>query len=547
MLLIFEKSLDDLEKLEGATSEAVVFYQRCTKLLSHALLTRRWPKVFLQNPFACQKEDLPLEREFYFEYQKLLQAKLLDLSIATLEPFCLDIFAKLEQYGADTSAAKAIFSDIRTFLQTVQNRIRSYPLTLEHFESEAEPFWDEVAEISLRFEAFAQQVMLCCYDITQLRPEIIQEFARLLNFMKFYSNLLKIDILSPGKSIKAYLGLRKCISSEEAEKKKAERISPKRPQFRPRVIRREAPIAREAAAEPSAAQPSVAALEIPQALGAQHELFEKAVSCLAHLCLNLIPSSNDPKTVNLTAIQHNSAFHLQESLPAFRELLNSLTRYGHRPFYIRALYLKLSVALEQAGLLVLSNLNVYQEPKDVEHALLKKMGHACFWQLHNPFNLAQELEKEHLRKKKPLPFEPAQRQFLRQIGRVIAITSRQPASGNDPLSMELEQALRDPHQNERAKKAEAVLQIGFTTLLNFVKPILPSQLEGQSPAPLAQDSIQKALGLLDFANRPHPIEADNLIETFQDRIQRLRAFNAFPLNRFVPAIWMSMRKSCKST
>ena len=124
-------------------------------------------------------------------------------------------------------------------------------------------------------------------------------------------------------------------------------------------------------------------------------------------------------------------------------------------------YLKIALLLEQSCKLAAAIRHLEIPLIDTPHAHWEQIGRESLWENHAPHRFAELLEKAGL------PFSNEERQLLKSLERVVAISSRYPASGRDQLLKDLTETVDVKNTFETAIKL-AVRILKWSTPLQEV-------------------------------------------------------------------------------
>lgn len=455
-----------IKSMEPAAVSENPLYKKIFQLLKNGLKTRSWPKLFLKSPFVDNVESQKLENKYYYAWSQIV---------------CGHV-ETLPNLGNVTDRCR-------------QEALKTKQEPLEKYKPAARLFWEEISRLSLKIDEWEER--LTCLDPDNPLREQVQLFQK----------QLKIDILSPGQAIKAFLD----IEDGQAVKKASRVVRKNRGLLRPTVDL--TPKVLVEAAIPT--------LKEEQQTFAH---FEKFVRLLGSRYLGFTAATESQ--VRLNALQQSSGTNLLNSLPAIKELVPHLSDYGHLPFFIHALYLKMSVALEQALIFTTAHLNVYKDPEDKEHGLLKTRGQECFWQTHDLLYFKTLLQNHVFVTTKTVLFTGESRQLFEKLSRVVGVSGRHPASGHDELSDLLMEDSKPEFMEKRWNQAQGALFSIFKVM----------KLEGEE---IAEEPLLGTECLSLIKDDPLPQwrdEARVFLQAFQDQVRGLQEFLSFPHNRIVPLI-----------
>lgn len=517
------------------------FHKKVCDLLYPVLLTRQWPKMFIKSPFSKDKEHLKLEKQFYYELYECMESRILEFKGDNISALFEAFFIILKNAKIDPLPFENLCRDFSTKIEKLQKKVKLEKASVENFEERAGKFWEDIAEAGLSLDKICDSLTLLIYDQTMLNPEALAPLVNSQNFMMEIQRLFDLNFRSSvSHSVNSFLERSAWIKDEQSKTIPLRIISHKRRTFVPKKVDGVSlPIVK-----PLPAKPSADKFEKDLTLEEKFQTFQKSIAALSHYCLAFEVAQKTPTQIRLNELQQTAASHLIKSMPALKELFNNIKSYGHHPFFIHALYLHLSVAMEQLGILTAANLNVYIEPEDKEHALLKRMGRECFLHKHHPLNYGKLIERNHLLaqkhlEKKELLFNAEQRVLMDKLSRVIGVSGRNPSSGNDELSLLLDQALRTPEDVGRCEMMEKKLRLSLETCQNFLKAIFREAPQVVPEVSLTQTEMSDCLNLLQSRPKVSPRwreEAQVFIQSFKARISGLKDYLSYPLNRFVPAI-----------
>lgn len=452
-----------VESMKSVATSENPLHKKVFLLLKNGLKTRSWPKLFLRSPFA-DADSQKLENGYYYAWSQILYNRVDALpNLGSLVDRCRQAALKAKQEP------------------------------IEKYKPAARLFWEEVSRLSLKIDEWEEK--LTCLDSENPLKEQIQKFQK----------QLKIDILSPGQAIKAFLD----IEDGQVIKKSSRVVRKNRGLLRPTVDWSPRVLF----------EPKKIALKEEQQTFAQ---FEQTVRLLGDRCLGFTAATQHQ--VRLTALQQSSGTHLLNSLPAIKELVTHLASCAHLPFFIHALYLKMSVALEQALIFTTAHLNIYKDPEDKEHALLKTRGQECFWQTHDLLYFKALLQNHVYTETKNILFTKESRQLFEKLSRVVGVSGRHPASGHDELSDLLMGVSKPELVEERWNQAQGTLSSIFKTM----------KLKGEAPK---EEPLSDVECLINDDPLPKWREdARELLQSFQDQVRGLQEYLSFPHNRLVPLI-----------
>ncbi len=535
---LFKTVQVDLEQSPQIDSPLLKLYFETANLLEDAVHSNRWPILFLRNPFAPKEasveSQLLLEKKFYHAYQMQVESVVLEFSLEEIKT-CFDtIIFFLKNAKIELPLVEDHCQDILRLLKEIRETIpKLQEMKLEIFEAEAEGFWDTAVEMALKFEALSETLMIRFHEDQARNAPSCTQFGELIGSLHAIMDQFENQVYIPGIAIKRFLKVTELMKESNVKDRDLRKVAPRRSAFRPRSVCWDVvPSAPTPAALPSVRQPVV-----PKTLESAFESFQQIVGQLPHLYRDFTPATATSDYHRLNKLQHEGVENLQGSLVGLRELFSCIDQDGHHPFFIHALHLKLAVAIEQAGKLVSANLNVFHEPDDAEHALLKRMGRECFWQQHNPFNFASLVEKSHRNTHNALLFDRDERPFMQQLSRVIDVTSRYPASGQDSLMLSLRGAFSNPNDTAPSQRMREQFQMALRILLKICKPDASNVQPLEPVQGFTKVELQECLSLTKKGlPTPWREKAQRVTQTLRDRIIQQKQNLAFPADRWVPAI-----------
>lgn len=507
--LVHVQTLSEIQ-MEG--SNLTTMEDSLCDLLKRAFLSRTWPKMFLRSPYADGKETERLEKPYFEAWQEICYREFLELDVERKYVFFLGELKVLEGSNVDVLPLKHLGEKAKALYDHLAKRVKG-----KKDDETPHLFWEEIALFRQAVNDLEKASVLLQFDRKSL------PIGPLVDSLKTLDRSLEL-ILSPGAAIKAFWDRSQLIAREEAAAKKVKLKKrhtqiPKRVKWRP----------------PQAATVAPKVVKLPIIIEKTEEekwqTLEKTVRFLNHLS-TFTSTGEGPRQMELNALQAMSAKNLLDSLPVLKELFHHVDVYGHLPFFVHALYLKLSVAIEQAGILASAHLQTFKKGEDKEHSLLKADGNECFWQKHALVDMFRELELYLIKQRKTL-LNKDQRTWLEKISHVIDVSGRHPTAGHDELADVLEEALESPYNQERSRLMKEKFQMGFGIVQSTLK-VLQVENKESAEVPLTDEALKGCLSLKTDLSLQQDVNV--FIQSFKEKVALLQEYLSFPANRHVQII-----------
>ncbi|MCE5318821.1 MAG: hypothetical protein LLG04_15850 [Parachlamydia sp.] len=480
-------------------------------VLGHFLLFRKAHQMLTRNPY--QRAHAPeLEEKFYCALFGMIRKMFLSQNSATLT-------AMMEPLLQDASIAqeKPFFAQVKDLLKAyqglsqLQEKLRQQnPPDQKTFKQQARQFLDHLTaktkELDERTEEIGLALSLYLTEAHESSPNI-RQIAEALPHLQ---ELLQQFIFSPAQRLISYLAIDEIITEEKAEaasrqKRAAERIERKKAKAKVPVKKAET----DSATPPAATQPPPP----PEALSLLQTSFQQLEQRYRSLLQG--QTSEIAKT-------------LLDNLLLIKNLCATVDGHGGRPSFILECGLAMTVHLEQT-LTLLQNPGISKSIKSNTQELLKSMGMEYRWSQHAPHLLLP-----------PVPLAEPIRKYLEERQKVIAVSSRYPATGRDPLSISTLNActLEKPGKSQAAiqlvrkhyaSKTKDNLQAGLETSIALLNAFGPAPSSAPMEEPLSPSELETTLAPaihseIDVASTSATLHR---FETLLGRIQKFRAVSLY--------------------
>lgn len=509
----------------------LAYYEKLAGLLGSAFLLDTWPKLLKHSPFAGHQVKPQEEKEFYLDLLRVQKSRLQEI-----EPLrFLTLWKKL--LGSLTNASeKALLQGYENkILQAaaplirLQQRLRASPsVTIDNLSAEAEKFQAEVSASFRRMGELLHRALLPLTEHLEDEGACTPEFLQLYKSLDAFKDCWEPCVIDPAKPLFSYLNWQRWLRvDDEARKSKVKaQLQTSQPDEIDQEQTSEVKPSESIEVTP-APKPSALSLLPTQSLDETWNKFESFCKRLPFISCGF----NDPseQATRLNLVQDEAAKHLLGTLPALQELKAAVGRYGEKPFFINALYLKLAAAMEQASQLSLAATHCPPVRNDKGHLRMMQQGAESYWKNHSPLSLSGQLESQNGKAR----LEPAQRAWLKKLERVIAITSRRPASGFDEMADELDAALYAPPATEEKKMAkcqEAADKIkeGLKICMTLLSPVIADESEIASDESISENIFAKPV----HAPRD-PAQPQRVLKNLEERLGRLQTLRLTRENRRV--------------
>lgn len=495
------------------TQPSVAYLEALGAFIQKLCTLRHWHGFMKTSPLAARQQSETSERRFFHELYKVLYQTLIEADVDFLFKTLEDQIEGpwMKSQDALYPLSKKAVIEIKIFFRKFQNHLkqRSVP-PLKKFEDQA---IETIYFIAEKMEAMDQQcdaLFQALMDHLQLHPgqeENIDQFATVLKAAKEVWDPLILDSSN---------GLVRYLQASSYLKETPRAVKPK--------IVSKLPTLYVAASEPSsvtkpekplAPQPAKLPDTLPELLQAVEECCSKLAGC--HIGFSTLTNNDGLQFVNQFSTAN--ARNLIDTLASVKELSAYAHILGARPAFTAEVYLRLAILLEQALKLKASGIGLSLSDEDLKPLLLTKTGKECLWQTHSPLRIYQAFKLNFLSRE--------QEEFLNTMARVIAISSRYPASGNDTLLQHVQGLLESDAGHDKTQK---LLRSGLSTALDLLRSIPVDEKVEPYRVCLEIKKIEEAL--LSVPNKENPLTPD-LLPNLLSIIKRLQLLRLAPQNRKV--------------
>lgn len=484
------------------------------KMLSDILKMANGPAWFFRNPYAEAKRTPNLEALYFEKAFLVLIRSFLSVSFPLCQPLEIAFKFPVEEHEKDCAQKmRQVFGKIADQFALWQSKVktRSIPTFPHHdivqFIEELRSFMGLVDQ---EIENAAHQMAEHANPSKGLKA-IQQQFSKIKETIQTHFERHFLSFCTP------------FIRMVE-ERELLQEVQ------RTAIRREQATVPKPAAKEKIIPIKPVQPAKVPHAAPPPPPTIESSYQTLRQICSSVLADSKGFKTspkankedLLLLTLQQETAVTLNSLMEDMRELIGSLETHRHKPFYILQLHTRIAILLEQSCKHVAANQKIPISEKEEAHLLTFQEGKECFWKIHAPLKIIQEIEE----RLKPSPWKltEAQKSLMARLERVVAISSRYPGSGEDALSASLHQSLC----GEKSDLAEALLQQGMDTCIAILKPVVTTSQK------LPEPPLQLGQLLAEMATRAaeDEMEALNAIEKALDHLEAFRmprAHRAVPL------------------
>lgn len=502
---------EDLQHAPEIVKPLLQYYVGFGDVLGHFLLFRKAHKMLTRNPY--QQEHPPeLEEKFYCGVFGMIRSMFLsqrpEMLTEKLNSLLVDI---KEQEKSFIDPVKDLVNAYRG-LSKLQDKFRQQPSpTLATFKQQARQFLDQLIAYTKDLERRSEEIGLSLSVYLADAKDPSGNIKEMAEALPHTLELLQLFIFSPAQRLISYLAIDEIITEEKADadlrqKRASERIDRKK-------ARSKIPFK---TAEPDAISPITTSLTVAQpspinSLQNTFQLLEQRYRVLIH----------GNKSEIAQTLLHN--------LTLLKNLCATVDRHGERPSFILECNLALAVHLEQT-------LTLLQQPGNSKSStsksqeVLKSMGMEYRWNQHAPHLMvpADKLDKPVLR-------------FLEEKEKVIAVSSRYPATGRDQLSKSvmlsctqekgLPQALLEKMRDRCRILAKDNLQAGLEACIALLDTFGPKLSNAPMEEPLSPLELESALAPPASA----PMFDENSIRAtlarFENLLERIQKFRSVSLYR----------------
>lgn len=523
-------------------------YTRVTNLLSGILSFERWPELFVQSPFAVEKENPKMEEQFYSAQLSVLRRVFLKCEPGDLRLGLLGLIGGkpfYEEEGVHIKNVSVATQEIATAMQRAQNELRNRQKKKEeNFVAEARHFWSTCMKCQKEIENALEKAQFPLEQYLHENPqhsEALKEVQK--KWLQRLEQLLQGLVFNPGHSLLSYFQTRELIEEEENGKKlrsvALEERRAVREQQRPASFKPKAPEVQPSAKPPAPQavqkppipkQAAVAPVVVPAV--APFDRFRQLCHIFGERCRFFSaahPATQD--TILNNQRQHEYASNLLRNLQTLEELVRISEDEEKRPVVRLETMERLSLVLEQSAKLACAILNLSETVEDKPNPILRMRGKECYWHSHAPILLVSPVDRHSLNNKKILLFTREERAQLQALERVVAVTYRNPFSGRDVLSQALTKG--EIHEGRR------VLKEGIRICLKLLDYVAPVNTLEQEEAPWDAEQLEKALTpCVSIVGNENGwlASTDECLYTLEQRLARIHRFRMIELNRNVQAV-----------
>lgn len=486
---------------------------------------RHWHGMMKTSPVAAKQQTEPMERRFFHELYKLLYLTLTesdgDFLFKTLENQIEGTWMKSQ--AALYPISKKALAEIKTFFREFQNELKQKPVpSLKKFEAQA---FEVVLFIAKKMELMDQKcdaLFQALMDHLQMHPEQEESVDKFSIVLKVAKEVWDPLILDSSNGLVRYLQAATCM--EESKTAAKQKIVPSSKPPSHTVVKTEPPAA-------SIPEKPVAAIEslpdnIPDLVKAVEERCAKLAGCY----MGFTTLTNKAEVQFANQFSAANARNLLDATISLKELSAHVQRYGAYPAFTAELYLRLAIMMEQTLKLKASGIGLALPDEDSKPLLLSKTGKECLWQTHSPLRIYQAIYQSL--KQNFLSSE--QEEVLNKLERVIAISSRYPATGNDALMRH-----EDLQVQDGGRKSQQLLQASLSTALHLLRSIPADEKAEPFKICLDTQKIEEALSITSKQEN-HPFPS---VRTILNRLQLLRLA---PQNRKVMPVAHDLNASQRS-
>lgn len=506
--------------------ETLDFYDKLAATLNSAFTLDTWPKLFKQSPFATFPTPPQLEREFLLALFKVVTGRFQELELLDINGVTKQLLGFLHDPKEKAVCQGYEIKILRVLapLISLQKKLRNRPAaTLSNVDTEADYFQ---AQLSLSFTRMRELLHRVSLPLTAHLEEEgpgSSEFREVVAFVERLKSVWEPFLIDPARPLFNYLNCQRWLRAEAEAKARNVKaaLETAREQESIEEIEEKNEIAEANAA------PKPAALSPINSLEQLWSKFQAVCRRLPFISCGFTAQSE--QAMRLNTLQAEAAMHLLGSLPALQELKGAAGRYGEKPFFINALYLKLAAAMEQAGQLSLAATHCQPIRNDSGQRLLMQKGAESYWKNHSPLAIYGQLEGQNDK----VRLETSQKEWLKKLERVIAITSRRPTSGFDEMADELDASLHTPPETEEKRKAKCQsavekIQEGLHICLTLLTPVATDNSEMAPNEGFSAQIFEKPQDIKRDPARPYRV-----LKGLEERLVRLQALRLSEENRRV--------------
>ncbi|MCE5319289.1 MAG: hypothetical protein LLG04_18235 [Parachlamydia sp.] len=529
------------EKLQSQTGDPKLnklleIYQQLGECLSNILVKPEWPHFLKKSPFASEKCDSKLERDFHFELFSVLLRSFLNLNVDQMLQSCDSHLGKIinpdEKPFAD--AAKVLCGEISEIIKQAKARLHATAPRLADFQMDATAFLEEVTECATEIEDLAERQEILLLDYLKTHPDSSDHLKNVAGILTEMKEILRSPLLSSAKSLSNYLFVSELSAKEAASRPARQRIvKPKR------IAAPHPPVVESVAPAPKAPQPKA-----PVTFTHLQEGFEAFRQCVGKLVASnqsFVPTSEEG--LRRAAQLNEWSSTLSTNLTALEGMIKGFESYGDRPFFVAALYLKMGVCLEMVSKLIALNLHVPMTIKETRNALLHGQGRDYQWEAHSPYRYAKDVAVQLMRNARNMILSKAELGHFQKFERVVSLSSRYPVSGQDELSEVLDSLFANENGEDLKKQVKQTILGAFQASVALVtgSSDIDVQKEQRRPAdsPLEKKQMQAAFHLVPID--PLPKEewvkrVSQALSSLEQRLQRIQKYRCIDFNREVAYI-----------
>lgn len=435
--------LKNVALLDAKAKKAIESFSTYFDHLAVLFTINSWPALVRLGGSASRGENsLQKEAQFFHEHFCNIRRSIIHYEIAMVSGYLKELLSRpgLKLKGNDplTLCTMEIFEAVQDF----QQQIRSQPEPdMGNSKAAIGNFLTHLADFLQGYDERRIRITQILNDHIEDHPDIFEEAEKFLEDLEALTVYWDALFISPSRPLIRYHLMLSLMDTErnrkaEQEKEKgvleipedsAEETHPS-PELPPRRIE---PAVMPKQLAPKQLPPKQLSNDLPELMVELEAVLQSAL----HLYKGFKVHSDKSGAQFNTQFQEGAAMGLLHTLKCLRELAQNVNTYGERPAFSQELHLRVAVLLEQAVKLAASENHVSVAFEEKWPLLLVKTGRQCLWQQHAPERIFKILHKHIVEKKgASICLNEDEMAYMKNLERMIAITSRYPASGSDSLA-----------------------------------------------------------------------------------------------------------------
>lgn len=506
-------------------------YLKVSELLISLLPYERWPDLFIISPLASDKKNAVLENQFYLDYFSHLRASFFKVDFESeYQKVCELMNGFKTEEKEFQPEIKQAFDKAKAALRQAQNELRACPSNLKEVLS----LWDRLVQCQEIVDRAFEKVEVSMKRHLIQNPNPSASFKKILqSYLPSQQSALESFIFSPGHSLLSYIESQEIIK-EEAEvlkerlARKEQRLAQREEERRKAALKSIAPALE---VEPPRQIAPAASASWPERTGDLFSEFRRQCRALQDFCCSFAaPASTANSKLSPISLQEQYASNLMRNLQTLEELFQATEQEHARNFVALETAERLAIVLEQSFKLV-NAINRWNDTvSDTPDPILENMGRECFLNPHNLNKMSVHIDCDHVKKTLKRFFNEEDRNFLKSLGSIAAVTYRHPASGQDCLTEALihGEGLRSMLRKGIALCHKILMKVDTSLIKPAINPETVSSQDDRLINSFPPDVVDHEQTFCQHA--------DELILRCQDRLERIHRLRSVKVNRLVPPL-----------